>query len=111
MQPNVIGLRCRTRQSRIYVAEASRGRVYRDGQELDVGRDLYQMEDYIHQELSFAVEEKTPVRVEKMVAFYSSRDRAINEPLVNAEKAVIRFGTFDEALERHVRAWEALWSA
>jgi trehalose/maltose hydrolase-like predicted phosphorylase len=110
-QSDVIGLRARTRQSRIYVAEAARTRVYRDGQELDVGRDLYQMEDYIHQDLSFAVEEKTPVRVEKMVAFYSSRDRAINEPLVNAEKAVIRFGTFDEALDRHVRAWEALWSA
>src|SRR5829696_712681 len=88
-----------------------RTRIYRDGQGLDVERDLYQMEDYIHQEISFTVEEKTPVRVEKMVAFYSSRDRAINEPLVNAEKAVVRFGTFDEALERHARAWEALWSA
>jgi len=110
-QPDVIGLRVRTRQSRIYVAEAARTRIYRDGQELDVERDLYQMEDYIHQEISFTVEEKTPVRVEKMVAFYSSRDRAINEPLVNAEKAVVRFGTFDEALERHARAWEALWSA
>ncbi len=110
-QSDVIGLRARTRQSRIYVAEAARTRVYRDGQELDVGRDLYQMEDYIHQELSFAVEEKTPVRVEKMVAFYSSRDRAINEPLVNAEKAVARFGSFEEALERHASAWEALWSA
>src|SRR5215203_730690 len=110
-QPDVIGLRVRTRQSRIYVAEAARTRIYRDGQELDVERALYQMEDYIHQEISFTVEEKTPVRVEKMVAFYSSRDRAINEPLVNAEKAVVRFGTFDEALERHARAWEALWSA
>jgi trehalose/maltose hydrolase-like predicted phosphorylase len=110
-QPDVIGLRVRTRQSRIYVAEAARTRIYRDGQELEVERDLYQMEDYIHQEISFSVEEKTPVRVEKLISFYSSRDRAINEPLVNAEKAVIRFGTFDEALERHVKTWEALWSA
>src|SRR5262249_49908386 len=50
-----------------------------------------------------------PVRVEKLVAFYTSRDRAISEPQDNAEEAVGRFGTFDEALGRHRRAWDELW--
>ena len=49
------------------------------------------------------------MHVEKMVAFYTSRDAAINEPLVNAGKAVGRYGTFDEAFERHARAWDELW--
>ncbi len=39
------------------------------------------------------------MRVEKMVAFYTSRDNAINEPLVNAGKAVVDYPTFAEALD------------
>jgi trehalose/maltose hydrolase-like predicted phosphorylase len=108
--PEVIALEARTRQSRIYVAEAARTRIYGEHGELDVDRRLYQMEDYVHQVLSFEVEEKVPVRVEKLVAFYTSRDHAINEPLVNAGKAVGRYPTFAEAFERHARAWDELWS-
>jgi trehalose/maltose hydrolase-like predicted phosphorylase len=107
--PEVIALEVRTRQSRIYVAEATRTRVYDDEGPLAVDRDLYQMQDYIHQVLSFEVKEKKPVNVEKMVAFYTSRDAAINEPLVNAGKAVGRYGTFAEAFEHHARAWDELW--
>jgi len=107
--PEVIALEMRTRQSRIYVAEAARTRVYGERGRLDVGRSLYQMQDYIHQVLSFEVREREPVRVEKMVAFYTSRDAAINEPLVNAGKAVRRYPTFAEAFERHERAWDELW--
>jgi trehalose/maltose hydrolase-like predicted phosphorylase len=107
--PEVIALEVRTRQSRIYVAEAARTRVYGEEGSLDVDRSLYQMQDYVHQVLSFEVREKEPVRVEKMVAFYTSRDAAINEPLVNAGKAVNRYGTFAEAFERHARAWDELW--
>src|ERR671911_1602757 len=107
--PEVIALVARTRQSRIYVAEAARTRVYRGDERIDVDRSLYQMQDYVHQVLSFEVREKEPVHVEKMVAFYTSRDAAINEPLVNAGKAVNRYGTFAEAFERHARAWDELW--
>jgi trehalose/maltose hydrolase-like predicted phosphorylase len=107
--PEIIALEVRTRQSRIYVAEAARTRIYRADEQLYASRSLYQMQDYIHQVHSFEVEEKESVRVEKMVAFYTSRDAAINEPLVNAGKAVSRYPTFAEAFERHKRAWDELW--
>ena len=107
--PEIIALEARTRQSRIYVAEAARTRVFRGDERLDANCSLYQMQDYIHQVLAFGVKEQEPVRVEKMVAFYTSRDAAINEPLVNAGKAVGRYPTFDEAFERHARAWDELW--
>ncbi|QIN82202.1 glycoside hydrolase family 65 protein [Rubrobacter tropicus] len=107
--PETIALVVRTRQSRIYVAEAARTRIFGVAGQLDVGRDLYQMQDYAHQVLSFEATRGEPVRVEKMVAFYTSRDHAINEPLVNAGKAVGRYGTYAEAFEHHRRAWEELW--
>ncbi|MBA2440961.1 MAG: glycoside hydrolase family 65 protein [Rubrobacter sp.] len=109
-RPDTIGLRARTRQSRIYVAQAARTRIYGPGGEMEPERSLYQVEDYVHQVLTFGVEEGSPVRAEKMVTFYSSRDTAIYEPLANAQKSVGRFGTFDEALQRHEQAWEELWN-
>jgi trehalose/maltose hydrolase-like predicted phosphorylase len=107
--PEIIALEARTRQSRIYIAEAARTRIYRGDEQLAANCSLYQMQDYIHQVHSFEMREKEPVRVEKMVAFYTSRDAAINEPLVNAGKAVGRYPAFDEAFERHARAWDELW--
>jgi len=107
---DVISLSAQTRQSHIYIAEAARTRVYDERGELQTTRDLYQMEDYVQQTLTFRVEEQTPIRVEKVVTFYTSNDRAINEPRSNAEKTVGRQGTFADAFERHVRAWDDLWS-
>jgi trehalose/maltose hydrolase-like predicted phosphorylase len=108
--PDIIALRAQTRQSRICIAQAARTRVYGEHEVVGVDRGLYQMEDYIHQVLTFEVEERAPVRVEKMVALYTSRDHAINEPLSNAIKAVDRYEPFAEAFERHGRAWDELWS-
>jgi alpha,alpha-trehalase len=107
--PEAIALETRTRQSRIYVAEAARTRVYGERGIVDADRSLYQMQDYIHQVLSFEVREKEPMRVEKMVAFYTSLSHAINEALVNVGKAIGRYPTFAEAFERHQRAWDELW--
>ncbi|HEX5973549.1 MAG TPA: glycosyl hydrolase family 65 protein, partial [Rubrobacteraceae bacterium] len=110
LEPDIIALVAQTRQSRIYVAQAARTRVYGESGELQPRRDLYRMEDYTHEVLSFEVEEGSPVRVEKMVAFYSSRDHAINEALGNAMKAVGRYEQFTKAFDRHARAWDELWS-
>jgi hypothetical protein len=47
----------------------------------------HQMQDYIQQIPEFEVEQGAPVRVEKMVAVYTSRDRAISEPMASAGKS------------------------
>jgi trehalose/maltose hydrolase-like predicted phosphorylase len=107
--PEIIALQVETRQSNIYVAEAARTRVFRGSEQLDVRRSLYQMEDYIQQVLGFDVQQGVPTRIEKLVAFYTSRDRAINEPLTNAGKSARRYPNFADALARHKRAWNELW--
>ena len=84
---------------RVPCRRAARGRA----------RSLFQAEDYIQQVLSFDVSQGEPVRVEKLVSLYTSRDRAIYEPLTNAGKSVGRYPDFAEALQRHTRAWDELW--
>ena len=106
---DVIALKARTRQSRIELAEAARTRVYRGEEEVEAARSTYQTEDYIHQRLAFDVQAGSSVRVEKIVALYTSRDRGISEPLEAASKSAARYPIFDRALEGHTRAWDELW--
>jgi trehalose/maltose hydrolase-like predicted phosphorylase len=44
-----------------------------------------------------------------MVAFYTSRDRAISDTLVKAGTSALRYADFGEAFERHASAWDELW--
>lgn len=106
---DVIALKARTRQSRIEVALAARTRVFRGDEEAQVVRTTYQTEDYIQQVLAFPVGEAVTTRVEKSLAFYSSRDRGISEPLEAAVKGAARYPRFAEAFQGHLEAWNELW--
>ena len=108
-----IALQVQTRQSNIYVAEAARTRVFRgegagDGP-AGVQRSLYQMDDYIQQVLAFDLAQGRPVRVEKMVAMFTSHDNAITEPLAASGRHVLRCPDFARALAEHESAWSELW--
>jgi trehalose/maltose hydrolase-like predicted phosphorylase len=104
-----IGLRAHTRQSRIGIAQVARTRVFGAQGALAAERDLSQMDDYIQQALRFTVEQGVPVRIEKLVALYTSRDRAISEPLTNASTTVGRFASFAALFDQHRQAWQGLW--
>ena len=67
------------------------------------------MEDYIQQVLAFDVRQGEATRVEKMVAFYSSRDPAVSDTLVRAARSAARHSDFAGAAERHGAAWDELW--
>jgi trehalose/maltose hydrolase-like predicted phosphorylase len=107
--PEVIALKVQTRQSNLYVAQAARLTVFRGDEPVDVRRSLFQTEDYIQQVVACEARAGEPLRLEKMVAFYTSRDRAISEPLGSAGESARRYPGFAEALERHKRAWDELW--
>jgi trehalose/maltose hydrolase-like predicted phosphorylase len=91
------------------VAEAARTRVFSGQEPVAAERDLHQMEDYIQQVLSVDVRQGAPMRIEKLVAFYTSRDRAISEPLGSAGRSVRGCPPFAWALHDHLHAWDELW--
>jgi trehalose/maltose hydrolase-like predicted phosphorylase len=109
--PEVIALKAETRQSNLYISQATRTRVFRDGELIPVRRTLHQMEDYIQQGAAFDVREGVPTRVEKMVAFYTSRDPAVSDTLLRAARSAARQSDFPAAFERHSAAWDELWRA
>jgi len=109
--PETIALKVQIRQSDIYIAQAARTRVFRDGSPgpMLIDRDLYQTEDYIQQVLAFEVSAGATVRVEKLVTMFTSRDDAITEPLATAGRHVLRCPDFAEAWAEHAAAWDELW--
>ena len=98
-----------TTQSHIRIAEAARTRVLHDHQHVSVDRTLSVEPGWIAHDLVIDVTQDEPVIIDKLVAVYNSRDRAISGPAVAAVNLLARAGDFDELLDRHVRAWARLW--
>jgi alpha,alpha-trehalase len=106
----ILEVEVRTNQSHVHVAEAARTRVARAGGPAPTHRELVREDGYIGHELILQLEQDQPVTVEKIVAIYTSRDRAISECRYQARTAVQRAGGFDELVVGHTRAWNRIWN-
>ncbi|MDX1653806.1 MAG: glycosyl hydrolase family 65 protein [Candidatus Competibacteraceae bacterium] len=110
IDPPLLFLRTRTRQSRLEVALAARTRLYRYNKVLEQAPRLHRddhllVAHYFDQPL----QQGEALRVEKTVALYTSRDQAISEPGLAARQAVAGADDFANLLEEHSRAWQRLW--
>ncbi|AKD05334.1 glycosyl hydrolase family 65 protein [Pontibacter korlensis] len=106
---NSIMLVVETKQSKIKMAQAARTNLYHQQQPLEPATETNQREGYIGQILRFEVAEGESYVVEKIVAFYTSNDRAISEPALEARKDIARAGRFEVLQVRHEHAYERLW--
>jgi alpha,alpha-trehalase len=106
---NGVYLLVQTKQSRIQVAQAARTQVFLDGKPLVARREKVIEPDYVAELVSLEVPKGATLHVEKVVALYSSRDRAISEAGLEARQAIARAEGFERLLETHVRTWRHLW--
>ncbi|WP_338243768.1 glycoside hydrolase family 65 protein [Aurantiacibacter hainanensis] len=104
-----IALLAETSRSHLRIAQVARTRAFAGSQPLRIERSLVAEPDFIAQDLVVALTADQPLRVEKVVAMYSSRDRAISDPLGAACICIAGAGDFAELLESHKRAWSQLW--
>jgi len=105
-----VDLQVETLQSHVRVALAARTRLLRDNRTVDADRRLIEEPGFIAHELSFGLEEGRPATVEKIVALYTSRDRAISETREEARVTVSGAEDFQGLLGRHEGAWNSLWN-
>ena len=97
-----------TTQSRLNVALAARI-VLTSGRTADpVARSVIEAA-HVGREIACDVEEGARVDLEKIVALFTSRDRAITDPVSAAQTALGRAGSFDELLASHARTWAHIW--
>ena len=105
-----IDLQAETTQSRVRVAVAARTRLLRDGRVVEVDRTFVEEPGFVAQELTVGLEQGRPVTVEKIVALYTSRDRAISESRDDARLAATGAPDFAGLLTRHEGAWRSTWN-
>jgi trehalose/maltose hydrolase-like predicted phosphorylase/beta-phosphoglucomutase-like phosphatase (HAD superfamily) len=99
----------RTCQSNIHVGQAARTLAFLDGQLVGVPRRAIKEPGYIGQELRIDVQQGATLVLEKLASFYTSRDQAISECMLEARKAIARSGRFEVVMADHVAAWRNLW--
>ena len=98
-----------TTTSKLRVAQTARTRTRSGGRELRPDRRTVAEDGVIGQHLGLDVGQGEEITVEKIVAVFTSRDRAIAEPLDAARQELTDAGTFDELLTAHAAAWDQLW--
>jgi trehalose/maltose hydrolase-like predicted phosphorylase len=99
----------RTCQSHVHVAQAARTRAGVDGQRREGRRRVMDAPGYIGQELVIDLQEGETLVLEKLAAFYTSRDYAISECGLSARQAITRASRFEAVMAAHVMAWKHLW--
>jgi len=106
---DVVCLKVRTSQSDLSMAQAIRTRVSKDGKIQDLDFVIDEEAGFIAQRFSLSLAERQEISVEKVLALYTSRDRAISECRFSATARVAKAGTFDELLISHELAWKHIW--
>ena len=96
-------------QSHLHVVEASRVRFYRAEKSIDLDRETASDSSSIRQQVKVELARGVSVTAEKIVALYTSRDRAITDPRADALTAVARARRFHELSDSHALAWAHLW--
>ena len=109
--PDGLFLAVRTRQSEIVIAQAARVRVFQADRHVGGPRPAVEEPRCVARDIVVEAEAGVPVRVEKVVALHTSRDRAISECGLESRTAIARAGTFAELLDAHALAWKHLWQA
>jgi alpha,alpha-trehalase len=109
LAPDSILLKTMTNQSALQIAMAARTRAFAGERELPAERRTLAQEGYVSQLLCLEASQGAQIRVEKIVAVYTSKDAAISEPGWEAARTVARAPSFAALSTSHRRAWRHLW--
>ncbi len=102
-------LLARTRQSRVRIAEAVRTCVHSHDDKLDVERQLIEEDQRIAHRMTVKLHEGETVSFEKVLALYTSMDKAISESGLEARRHLRATPRFGELLRPHLLAWSQYW--
>jgi trehalose/maltose hydrolase-like predicted phosphorylase len=105
-----IFLTSQARQSKIRMTQAACLSVFLDENELESKPVFHISEKSVFQEVKFKCSHSTTVRVEKMVAVFTSKDVAISDPLTEAREKLTGLGSFYPIFQKHRKTWANIWN-
>jgi alpha,alpha-trehalase len=98
-----------TNQSALVIAVAARTRLYAGQRLLTAERRTTVQQGYVAQLISLDLAEGSEIRLEKIAALYTSKDAAISEPGLQANRMATQAPVFAQLMQGHRRAWKHLW--
>ncbi|HLW19979.1 MAG TPA: hypothetical protein VKX33_06640, partial [Cyclobacteriaceae bacterium] len=104
-----ISLTVQTNQTQLVMAQAARTTLFDGNHKLEVDTKTISNKKSIAQHFFLNAKEGISVRAEKIVSIYTSRDKAISEPSLEASENIAFAPLFDQLLKRHRQAWNRLW--
>ncbi len=107
--PEGIHLGVRTKQSHLEVAEAARTRLFAGERLASAERRLHLERERIAEDVDVDVRAGDTLRIEKVIALCSSRDRGSSEASAAARLAMAAAPGFDELRASQRAAWARLW--
>jgi alpha,alpha-trehalase len=108
-EDGIIWLEVQTNQSNIRIAEAARTKILIGHHEVEDERRTVEQPGYIAEDITLHIDQNQEVRIEKIAALYTSRDRAISNCRIEAQKAARRADGFAVLRASHVLSWDHLW--
>ena len=108
-EPTGLFLKVKTSQSDLTIAQASKIRTHKNTNPVNLDWKVYRKEGYIQQTATVNMSHNDTIRVEKVVALYTSRDHAISECGLAARSEVVRADWFHELSKAHMLGWWQLW--
>ncbi|WP_225704993.1 beta-phosphoglucomutase family hydrolase [Bradyrhizobium cenepequi] len=102
-------LQVETTQSQLRIAQAARLDVSARGLDAAVDKRPIEEAARVGYDIVLDVVPGASIEIEKIVALYASRDRAIADPETAARTAIARADSFDALLQTHERVWGYLW--
>lgn len=106
---NRMFLKVQTTQSELTVALGAFTQISANNGYLTIEPKNIQEEGYVAQHYSHEMKQGEPLKIEKIVSLYTSKDHAITECGREAVNALNHPHTFEELLVSHARAWDNLW--
>lgn len=102
-------LNVQTNQSKVQIAQSGRNKVFLNRELIAKEPINLVKEGYVGQQFTVNLNEGQTLELEKIVALYTSRDRAISESSLDSQIAIERAPSFEELYKTHSLAWKSLW--
>ncbi len=109
LQKKGIFLTSQTKQSKILMTQAVCLNVFINEKELVTSRETIQTERAVFQDVRINCTRLQTVRLEKLMAIYSSKDTAISDPYTESATKLNQLVSFNQVFQEHRIAWSYLW--
>lgn len=104
-----IYLNTKTIGSQITIFLSSRTQTYKNNSKFKATKTVSGVKGFIGEEIVLPGKKNVEYRIEKVVSIYTSKDRDVRDPVLEARKELVDVPSFDLLLKASKKAWQGLW--